>query len=111
MRQKRIGILIFTVVILVLAIGASSAAAVDASSQTQTAVTAKVKVPRVVGMRMDRATRLLHSKNLRVNEECTGFFGCIVKRNWWICGQAPRAGRLVPKYSVVTIFGARRGEC
>ena len=44
MRQKRIGVLVFTVVILVLAVGASSATAVDASSQT--------------GERIDRSTAI-----------------------------------------------------
>ena len=60
-------------------------------------------------MRMDRATRLLRSNRLRVNEECTGWFG-VLKRNWWICAQAPHAGKRVKQLSVVTIFGARRGE-
>ena len=108
MRQKRIGVLVFTVVILVLAVGASTSSARPTSPVRASAL---VKIPRVVGMRMDRATALLHSKKLRVNEECTGLFGCILKRNWWICAQAPHAGKRVPRYSVVTIFGARRGEC
>lgn len=72
---------------------------------------ARVVVPNVVGMRMDRATRTLKSRGLRVNEECSGFFGCIVKSRWWVCVQAPKAGRKVPKYSVVVIYAERRGEC
>jgi hypothetical protein len=58
-------------------------------------------------MRMDRATRVLHARGLRVNEECSGLLGCIIKANWWICTQSPRAGRPVAPYSVVTIFGRR----
>ena len=73
--------------------------------------TARVVVPRVVGMRMDRATRTLHSRGLRVNEECSGLFGCIVKSNWWVCKQAPRPGTRVRPYRVVVIYAERRGEC
>ncbi len=82
-------------------------------SATTSALTtdANVRMPFVVGMRMDRATRTLRAKGLRVNEECSGFFGCIIKANWWICAQSPRAGRYVPRYSVVVIYGERRGEC
>ena len=72
---------------------------------------ARVVVPNVVGFRMDRATRTLHSRGLRVNEECSGVFGCILKSRWWICDQSPRAGRRVSRYSVVVIYGERRGQC
>jgi hypothetical protein len=99
---------------LLLAVALCVATAPSAASAQPAAVgqaLVKVRMPNDVGLRMDRATRLLHSKGLRVNEECTGLLGCIIKSNWWICGQAPRAGKLMPKFSVVTIFGARRGEC
>jgi PASTA domain-containing protein len=72
---------------------------------------ATVVVPNVVGMRMDRATRTLKSRGLRVNEECSGLFGCWVKSRWWICAQSPRAGRRLRRYAVVVIYGERRGEC
>ena len=72
---------------------------------------ARVVVPRVVGMRMDRATRTLHNRRLRVNEECSGLFGCIVKSNWWVCHQAPRPGTRVRHYRIVVIYAERRGEC
>lgn len=72
---------------------------------------ARVVVPNVVGMRMDRATRTLKQRGLRVNEECSGLFGCIVKSRWWVCTQSPRAGRRLAKYSVVVIYAERRGEC
>lgn len=71
----------------------------------------KVLVPNVVGLRMDQSTRLLHAKRLRVNEECSGLFGCVVKSNWWVCAQTPRAGSRVRRYSVVFTYGARKGEC
>ena len=75
------------------------------------AQTARVVVPSVVGMRMDRATRTLHDRGLRVNEECSGLFGCIVKSRWWVCHQSPRAGTRLPRYRVVVIYAERRGEC
>jgi hypothetical protein len=62
-------------------------------------------------MRMDRATRTLHNAGLRVNEECSGLFGCIVKSQWWICSQDPRPGTRRARYSVVVIYGERRGDC
>jgi hypothetical protein len=72
---------------------------------------AKVTVPNVVGMRMDRATRTMHNAGLRVNEECSGLFGCIIKANWWICSQDPRPGTRLARYTVVYIYGERRGDC
>jgi len=78
---------------------------------TPAADQSKVVMPNVVGMRMDRATRRLRSIGLRVNEECGGIFGCIVKANWWICEQDPRPGRRLNRYTVVVIYGERRGEC
>ena len=58
---------------------------------------------------MDRATRRLHNVGLRVNEECSGLFGCIIKANWWICTQSPRAGRKLNRYTVVMITANGRG--
>ena len=72
---------------------------------------ATVVVPNVVGMRMDRATRTLRQRGLRVNEECSGRFGCIVKSQWWVCQQSPRAGKRLRQYAVVVIYAERRGNC
>lgn len=80
-------------------------------ARTATVDVAKVRVPNVIGFRMDRATRTLRNRGLRVNEECSGLFGCIVKSRWWVCVQAPRPGKLVRKYSVVVIYAERRDEC
>src|SRR5690349_2530188 len=71
----------------------ASVAGASASPVTVSAVpfaaTAKVRVANVVGFRMDRATRTLHDQSLRVNEECSGLFGCIIKSRWWVCHQSP----------------------
>jgi hypothetical protein len=93
-----------------VAMSASALASASEMAGRET-TTAKVRIPNVVGYRMDRATRTLHNAGLRVNEECSGLFGCIVKSRWWVCIQQPRAGRYVARYSVVVIYAERRGEC
>jgi beta-lactam-binding protein with PASTA domain len=93
---------------LVAGLGSLLVFAAPAQATTQAG---RVVVPNVVGMRMDRATRTLHSRGLRVNEECSGLFGCIVKSRWWVCYQSPRAGTKLRPYRVVVIYAERRGEC
>jgi beta-lactam-binding protein with PASTA domain len=93
---------------LVIAATLTLAPGISANSSREGA---SVVVPSVVGMRMDRATRTLHSRGLRVNEECSGPVGCIVKSRWWVCNQSPRAGKRVRRFSVVVIYAERRGEC
>ena len=99
------------VVALSVGLAATESVASTNTTRTATAEVAKVRVPNVIGFRMDRATRTLHNRGLRVNEECSGLFGCIVKSRWWVCVQAPRPGKLVTKFSVVVIYAERRGEC
>jgi PASTA domain len=105
---------LYFLLILSMACVASLLPAVADATATSAATeraAARVVVPKVVGMRMDQATRTLKQRGLRVNEECSGLFGCIVKSRWWVCTQSPRAGRRVPRYSVVVIYAERRGEC
>lgn len=101
-------LIVLGVVMLVL-VGTTSQT--SAAPTVRTKATAKVLVPNVVGFRMDRATRTLRARGLRVNEECSGLFGCIVKSRWWVCEQTPAAGKRVGRYSVVVIYAERRGEC
>lgn len=96
-------------VALALIVGGVSAA--EARSDVQRPMAVNVVVPNVVGMRMDLATRTLRQRGLRVNEECSGLLGCIVKSRWWVCTQTPRAGARLAKYRVVVIYAERRGEC
>jgi hypothetical protein len=70
----------------------------------------RVTVPNV-GYRLDPATRTLHKKRLRVNEECNGLFGCIVKSRWVVCDQDPRAGARVRSLSIVVVYADRPGRC
>ena len=96
---------------VVVAAAAGFADGRSATAPDVTTPTATIAVPNVVGMRMDRATRTLRQRGLRVNEECSGLFGCIVKSQWWVCHQSPRAGKRLRKYSVVVIYAERRGNC
>jgi beta-lactam-binding protein with PASTA domain len=98
-------------ILLTSAVALMTCAATHAQPSVVKGPAAKVVVPNVVGFRMDRATRTLHTRGLRVNEECSGIFGCIIKPRWWVCVQTPRAGQRVPEYSVVVIYAERRGEC
>src|SRR5262245_18213208 len=96
-------------VMLILVVAALATAVGTVLVRTAGAATAstpasRVVVPKVIGMRMDRATRTLHQCRLRVNEECSGLFGCIIKSRWWVCEQSPRAGKRVARYSVVVIY-------
>jgi hypothetical protein len=106
-------VLIVTACLAVAGFSLTAAALAQESGANDPSAThaARVVVPRVVGMRMDRATRTLKSRGLRVNEECNGLFGCIVKSQWWICHQNPRPGTKVRRYRVVVIYGERRGRC
>lgn len=104
------------IVIAALALGttgfrSSASSAGTRATETTREIGAKVRVPNVVGFRMDRATRTLRDRGLRVNEECSGLFGCIVKSRWWVCHQSPRGDRYLSRYSVVVIYAERRGEC
>jgi hypothetical protein len=107
----RKAILIATILIAALSAAVLALAPDSGARPGGAQLAARVVVPRVVGMRMDRATRTLKSRGLRVNEECSGTFGCWVKANWWICAQTPRAGSRLRRYAVVVIYGERRGEC
>jgi beta-lactam-binding protein with PASTA domain len=105
--RTRLQLMVAVIAAFVSVVAASQATATN----RQSVRAANVVVPNVVGFRMDRATRTLHNRGLRVNEECSGLFGCIIKSRWWVCEQSPRAGRRVAKYSVVVIYAERRGEC
>jgi beta-lactam-binding protein with PASTA domain len=89
----------------VLAIG------VAASARDAVAAPVKVQVPDVVGLRLDRASRTMHDRGLRVNEECNGLFGCIVKRRWVVCDQDPAPGSRVRRGFVVALYSDRPGKC
>src|SRR4051794_2100711 len=111
MARKRVTLMVLATCAVSLWLAHIGAAGVPARDAKPSFATARVVVPNVVGFRMDRATRTLHNRGLRVNEECSGVFGCIVKSRWWVCQQSPRAGKRVARYTVVVIYAERRGEC
>lgn len=102
---------LFAIAVVALALIAGGVTTAEAKTDAPGRKAASVVVPNVVGMRMDRATRTLHDRGLRVNEECSGLFGCIVKSGWWVCSQTPRGGSRLAKYQVVVIYAERRGDC
>jgi beta-lactam-binding protein with PASTA domain len=104
-RGVAVSILVAACAAAVFAVGGAASPHPDAGAA------AGIRVPSVVGMRMDRATRTLRSVGLRVNEECSGLFGCVVKSQWWVCSQSPRAGTRLQRYAVVVVYAERRGEC
>ncbi len=96
------------------------AASVLASSATtaETSLAAKVRVPRVVGKRLNTAIFVLRRAGLRVPDvgntggpECDGLFGCIILSRWVVCEQYPPGGRLVARGTRVKLFADRPGEC
>jgi beta-lactam-binding protein with PASTA domain len=92
----------------VIAIGVVQAASATGDAA---AAVVKVQVPSVVGLRLDRATRAMHDRGLRVNEECNGVFGCIIKRRWVVCDQDPEPGSRVRRGFVVAVYADRPGKC
>lgn len=111
-KGMRLRLFIFGAV-MASALAASHVGSASGTARDSMALRAStVVVPNVVGLRMDTSTRLLHARGLRVNEECPkALFGCVIKANWWICRQYPRAGARVPRYSTIITYGVRhRGE-
>ena len=94
----------------VLALAALAVTPCAAASALPREPTATV-VPNVVGLRMDRATETLRTRDLRVTETCAGIFGCMFRTRWWVCLQSPAAGQRVARFSVVVTYAKRRGEC
>lgn len=97
-------------IVLLLSLAATTVFVPSAlASRSVTADT--VTVPNVVGMRLDLATKKMQGAGLRVNEECKGLFGCVIKSNWQACTQYPLGGRRVARYFVVLVYARRAGTC
>jgi beta-lactam-binding protein with PASTA domain len=86
---------------LMLLPAVSNARPVDGS----TAYAARtVKVPSLHCRRLDRAEDMLHTRGLKVRERGGGIFGILVKSNWVVTGQSPRAGTRVHRGARVTVY-------
>jgi beta-lactam-binding protein with PASTA domain len=88
-----------------MAVGAGT---VTAASRT---TAARVRVPYVMHLRLDRAERTLRRHHLRYKEHGGGVFGIIVKHNWEVCFQSPRPGKRVSAGTRVALYVARPGQC
>ena len=82
-----------------------------ASAKASTSQSASVRVPRVVGKRLDIAEAMLRSRGLRPVEHGGGWFGIVVKHNWQVCFQSPAGGKVTRSRGAVSLYVARPGQC
>ncbi|HWK28089.1 MAG TPA: PASTA domain-containing protein [Solirubrobacter sp.] len=82
---------------------ASRDVAITASATARPAAT-KVTVPSVRCKRLDIAEDVLHRRGLKVRTRGGGTFGIVVKSNWFVVSQSPRAGTRVNKGRRVTVY-------
>ena len=67
----------------------------------------RVTVPNVHCRRLDVAESIMHSRHLRVRDVGGGVFGIVVKSNWFVVRERPRAGSRVPRRTRVSLFVSR----
>jgi beta-lactam-binding protein with PASTA domain len=94
-------------VIAALAVLSAGASISFARPHTSTSV----RVPNVTGRYLNVAERRLIAAHLIPIEKGGGIFGIVVKADWQVCFQSPRAGKLVRAGSRVTVFVSRPGNC
>jgi beta-lactam-binding protein with PASTA domain len=84
-----------------------------ASSATRPETTSSVRVPKIVGKKLPLAEYLIRQAGLRVGrEDCDCTFGVVIKSNWYVCIQSPRAGRMVARRTRVNTYSERsRSDC
>jgi hypothetical protein len=82
-----------------------------ATAKASTRQSASVRVPGVVGKRLDIAEAMLRLRGLRPVEHGGGFFGIIVKHNWQVCFQSPAGGKVIRSRGAVSLYAARPGQC
>jgi len=66
-------------------------------------------VPSVVGKRLDVAELKLHANGIRYKEIGGGVFGIIVRSNWQVCQQLPKAGSVTN--ARIKLVVDRPGNC
>jgi len=81
------------------------------TAAASTSSTKVARVPNVTHMRLDTAQSRLQLTGLRTKAHGGGFFGIVVKHNWEVCFQNPRAGKRVAPHSRVNLYVSRPGEC
>jgi beta-lactam-binding protein with PASTA domain len=71
-------------------------------------VSASVRVPSVRGKKLPYAEVLIKRAGLRVGrEDCDCTFGVVIKSNWYVCQQWPRAGKAVRRGNRVDTYSVR----
>jgi beta-lactam-binding protein with PASTA domain len=92
----------------------AAACALSLSSLAAAAPTARSAasgvVPKVVGMRLDTATKALKAKGFRVVQNCGSGYDCLAPKQLWVQAQAPHAGRRFPARTVITIYAALKSR-
>ena len=67
-----------------------------------------IRVPRLIGKKLPLAEVLIRRAGLHIGkEDCDCTFGVVVKSNWYVCIQWPRAGRLVARGTRVATYSVR----
>jgi beta-lactam-binding protein with PASTA domain len=70
-----------------------------------------VRVPKVTGFYLNTAERLLRAHGLSPVAKGQRVYGIMVKADWQVCAQFPRAGRRVRRGTKVSLFIQRPGRC
>jgi beta-lactam-binding protein with PASTA domain len=70
-----------------------------------------VRVPKVTGLYLNVAETRLEARGLIPIDKGGGIFGIVIKADWQVCFQTPRAGARVHRGSKVTVFVSRPGNC
>lgn len=87
-------------VVTIVKTTAAPAAAADAPASQGTKVPTRaaptVRLPNVVGQRLDVAEMHLDDAYIRYREVGGGAFGIVVRSNWVVCEQEPAAGATNP---------------
>ena len=100
--------LIVSVSLLVALAGSTSAVGAPQAASSRDASAATIKVPNLRGKKLPYAEVLLRRAGLRVGrEDCDCTFGVVIKSNWYVCEQWPKAGRVVARRSRVDTYSAR----
>lgn len=94
---------------MIVATASLGVAVAHGSGPAAVAAKAKVTVPNEHCKRLDIAENAVSSHGLRFVERGGGTFGIIVKGDWVVSTQIPKAGKRVARGSKVYLYAAR--EC
>jgi hypothetical protein len=110
MKTKLVALAVLATVATVaaLAVHATGAGASRQAAEVGDAKSALVRVPALRGKRLPLAEVLIRRAGLRVGrEDCDCTFGVVIKSNWLVCMQWPKARKLVRRGTRVATYSAR----